>query len=97
MGEFPDPPEQPRSSEYHARRWNQRSGGWASISTGRSHPPLNNVYFRDSSTQCHPTCRTSLFFRHFAEGAAAILVTTFFLFSGFRVETRLHGSLVSVF
>src|SRR5215469_8389541 len=36
MVEFPDLPEQPRNSGYHARLWNRRSGGWASISTDRS-------------------------------------------------------------
>ena len=30
---------QPRSSEFHARRWNIRSDGWASTDTGRSDPP----------------------------------------------------------
>src|SRR5262249_52819321 len=39
MGAYPDLPEQPRNSGYHARLWNRRSGGWASISTGRSDPP----------------------------------------------------------
>src|SRR5215469_728262 len=42
MVEFPDLPEQPRNSGYHARLWNRRSGGWASTSTGRSDPPLKS-------------------------------------------------------
>src|SRR5215472_9657571 len=39
MAAYPDLPVQPQSSEFHARRWNIRSDGWASINTGRSDPP----------------------------------------------------------
>jgi transcriptional regulator with PAS, ATPase and Fis domain len=39
---YPDRLEQPRNSEYRAKRWNGRSGGWESISTARSAPPLNS-------------------------------------------------------
>src|SRR5580658_9497882 len=40
MGGYPDFPGLPRNSEYRVRRWNRRSGGWASTSTGRSDRPL---------------------------------------------------------
>src|SRR5215510_2552789 len=43
MGGLPDLPEQPRNSVFHARLWNRSSGGWASISTGRSDPPPNSA------------------------------------------------------
>ena len=39
MGGYLDLPVQPRNSEFHARRWNIRSGGSASTNTGRSDPP----------------------------------------------------------
>src|SRR5215471_3260521 len=54
MVEFPDLPEQPRNSGYHARLWNRRSGGWASISTDKSEQ-LRNRRQASSALPSHPS------------------------------------------
>src|SRR5215472_18827683 len=52
MVEFQDLPERPRNSGYHARRWSRKSGGLASIDTGRSHLHLNSAPLRAPFRQC---------------------------------------------
>src|SRR5215831_4627372 len=76
MVEFPDLPEQPRNSGYHARLWNRRSGGWASISTDKSEQ-LRNRRQASSALPSHPQsfsphriCNRFLNVRHFSGGEA---------------------------
>src|SRR6187399_2560980 len=83
MGEFPDLPEQPPNWGYHARHWNRRSGGWASIDTPRSDPPLPR-------TSLASDLRGLLIVRHFAEPAALRCASRSFRFSGFRMASCLH-------